>query len=781
MKKIFIFITILLFSFVLKAQVLAPAADGHILRNETFIFDQSNPNITYGGNTTYFIYFQNLYVGGEDSFTADFDPNDGRATHYNRELRTILEFDISSLNLTPNSFSAFLKVTTDGNFWPTQPNLTVEAYDQNPAQENGAINLNDYSSNTTLQEALSMDALNFGKTYSFNVTNALNSDITASRDYSGFVLIPNPRNGNEISFISSWEDPSGTGKPKLEITSLQPDINVSIPASCSSIVGTQNNLQITITNVGQGTLTIDSITETQDPSGYYSLNLNGLDNSLAPQESTSFYIIFSPQSTGNFFATFRISSNDPDENPYDFTLNCQATSSGVPVIEVEVPLCENVPTYTSSCVEITIKNTGTSTLQISSITEVQDTLNVYEIDLTGINYSVPAGGQTKFKIIFSPTTPGTYTGTFKINSNDPQKPSLEFSLTCSAISSTAPDIEVSPTEIFWNNIPVNTNQTQIITVRNKSANPEENLNISSVILSGDSVYSLDTSELKLNLKPGEQTTFKINLSSQNTGVFKGTVSVNSNDPDSPTVLVSIISAVTLSGIGQNPVNSTNGYIIPASALAYGAYGSRWVTDVKIHNPENKNVSFRIFYLPTQINNSVASSGDFTLGSNQTLSIPNILRVLFGLTDGVGAILVTLLENPLNLLITSRTYNLTSQGTYGQFIKGYPVSRFISSGTKGYLLGLQKDSRMRTNVGFNSLSEGANFKITLINGNGTNLASKEISLPPNSHLQINDIFGDLQVQGNSNSYAIVEVLSGKVFSYASVVNNQSSDPIFVPMQ
>lgn len=781
MKKIFIFISILLFSFVLKAQVLAPAADGHILRNETFIFDQSNPNNTFGGNITYFIYFQNLYAGGEDTFTADFDPNDGKATHYNRELRTILEFDISSLNLTPNSFSAFLKVTTDGNFWPTQATLTVEAYDQNPSQENGAINLNDYSSNTTLQEAISMDALNFGKTYSFNVTNALNSDITNNRDYSGFVLIPNPRNGNEISFISSWEDPSGTGRPKLQITSLQPDINVSTPSSCSTIVGSQNNLQITITNVGQGTLTIDSITKIQDPSGYYSLNLNGLDNSLEPQESTSFYVIFSPQSTGNFFATFRISSNDPDENPYDFTINCDATSSGVPVIEVEVPVCENVPTYTTSSVEITVKNKGNSTLQISSITEVQDTLNVYEIDLTGINYSVPPGGQTKFHIIFSPTTPGTYAGTFKINSNDPQKPSLEFTLTCSAISSTAPDIEVTPSEIFWNNLPVNTTQTQIITVRNKSANPEGNLNISSVILSGDSVYSLDTSELKLNLKPGEQTTFKINILSQNTGIFKGTVSVNSNDPDSPTVLVNIISAVTLNGIQQNSVNSTNGYIIPACALAYGAYGSRWVTDVKIHNPENKNVSFRIFYLPTQINNLNASSGDFTLGSNQTLSIPNILRVLFGLTDGVGAILITPLENSPNLLITSRTYNLTEQGTYGQFIKGYPVSRFISSGTKGYLLGLQKDSRMRTNVGFNSLSEGANFKITLINGIGTDLASKEINLPPNSHLQINDIFGDLQVPGNSNSYAIVEVLSGKVFSYASVVNNQSSDPIFVPMQ
>lgn len=780
MKNFIIFISILLTAVFSYAQVLAPAADGHILRNQTFIFDQSNPNITYGGNTTYFVYFQNLYVGGEDTFTADFDPNDGKATHYNRELRTIIEFDISSLNLSPNTFSAFLKVTTDGNFWPSGPTLNVEVYDQDVSNENGAITQNDYFSNTNLLEAQTIDAVNFGKTYSFNVTNALNSDITNNRNFSGFVLIPNPRNGNEVSFISSWEDPAGTGKPQLEITSLQPDINVTTPSSCSTIVGNQNYLQITITNLGQGNLTIDSITKIQDPSNYYYLDLTALDTTLSPQESTSFYVIFFPQSEGNFSATFRITSNDPDENPYDFTINCNATTAGIPKIEIEVPSCQETPTYSTTTIEVLLKNIGTAELIISSITEVSDPNNFFELDLQGLSNTIPPSGSTKFKIIFTPDKTGTFIGTFRISSNDPQNPTLDFDLNCVAISSTEPDIEVNPTEIYWNNIKPNETSTQIITIRNKSTNPDGYLNISSVALSGDSVYNLDTSELKLNIKPGEQTTFKVNLLSQQTGIFKGTVSVNSNDPDSPTVLVNIISAVTLNGIQQNTVPSDgSGYIIPASALAYGAYGSRWVTDLKINNSSNSSSTFRIFYLPTQSNNATALSTDFILQASQTLSIPNILKILFGLSEGVGCILVLPL-NDSSLLITSRTYNLTTNGTYGQFIKGYPLSSFIGTGGKGYLLGLQKDQRMRTNVGFNSLSEGAKLKISLYKGDGTHLASSEKTLLPNSHLQINDIFADLNVQGNSNSYAVVEVISGKIFSYASVVNNQSSDPIFIPM-
>lgn len=780
MKNYIIFISILLISVLSNAQVLAPAADGHILRNQTFVFDQSNPNITYGGNTTYFVYFQNLYVGGEDTFTADFDPNDGKATHYNRELRTIIEFDISSLSLSPNTFSAFLKVTTDGNFWPSGPTLNVEVYDQDVSNENGAITQNDYHSNTNLLEAQTIDAVNFGKTYSFNVTNALNSDITNNRDFSGFVLIPNPRNGNEVSFISSWENPAGTEKPQLEITTLQPDINVTTPSSCNTIVGNQNLLQVTIKNTGQGNLTIDSITEIQDNSNYFSLDLTNLDNSLAPQESTSFYVIFSPQSEGNFSASYRISSNDPDENPYDFTVNCQATSAGLPAIEIEVPSCGQTPTYSSTTVEIIIRNIGTADLIIFSITEVFDPNNFFSLDLQGLSETIPPSGSTKFKIIFSPDNTGTFIGTFRISSNDPQNSTLDFDISCVAISSTEPDIEVNPTEIYWNNIKPNETSTQIITIRNKSTNPDGFLNISSVALSGDSVYNLDTSELKLNIKPGEQTTFKVNLLSQQTGIFKGTVSVNSNDPDSPTVLVSIISAVSLNGIQQNTVPSSGaGYIIPASALAFGAYGSRWVTDLKINNSSNSSSTFMIFYLPTQNNNTTALSADFVLQASQTLSIPNILKVLFGLSEGVGSLLVLPLDDS-SLLITSRTYNLTTQGTYGQFIKGYPLSSFIGSGGKGYLLGLQKDQRMRTNVGFNSLSEGATLKISLYKGDGTYLASSEKTLLSNSHLQINDIFADLNVQGNSNSYAVVEVISGKIFSYASVVNNQSSDPIFIPM-
>ncbi len=783
MKKLFFFLS-LLFSFNLFTQVLAPAADGHILRNQTFIFDQSNPSNTYGGSTTYFNYFQNLYVGGEDTFTSDFDPGDGKATHYNRELRTILEFDISSLNLTPGSFTAFLKITTDGNFWPTLPTLIVDAYDQDPSNQDGTITQSDYSSNTTLLESKEIDALNFNKTYSYNVTSALNLDISNNRDFSGFVLIPNPRNGNEVSFISSWEaQNTGSGKPQLEFTSVQPDISIQTPSSCSTIVGTPVNIEIIVKNLGLGVLNITSVSEIQDSSGYYSLNLNSMDYNLDPQESTSFLIIFSPQTQGSFSATFRISSNDPDENPYDFSLNCQGTPQAIPSIEVEIPSCQNLPTNSSNPLEVKVKNNGNANLIVYSIEEISDSSNVFQLDLSNFSSTIAPANYSTFNIIFTPNLPGSYTGTFRISSNDPTTPNLDFNLNCSAISSEAPDIEVSPSSIYFNNAIPNSPYSYTVTIRNKSTNANSILNLSSIVLSADPVYNLDTSQMKLSLKGGEQTTFKINFLSQLTGVFKGIVSINSNDPDTPTVTIEIFITVTLYGVKENAVvynsNSKN-YIIPASALAYGAYGSRWVTDLKINNPLNKDITFRIFYLPTQTSNKNAISGDFVISPNQTLSIPNVLQVLFGLTEGVGAILIVPQTEGSNLLITSRTYNLTENGTYGQFIKAYPIENFISSGQRGYLLFLQKDSRMRTNVGFVSGEVGASIKVSIFKGDGTFLSSKEKTLAENSHLQINDIFNNFGIEANSNSYALIEVNSGNCFAYASVVSNTSNDPIFIPM-
>jgi hypothetical protein len=770
-------------------QTLSPAADGHILRNQTFVFEQANPGHTYGGKVTYFNYFQNLYVGGEDTFTGDFIPGDGKATHYNRELRTVIEFDISSLSVTAGNFTASLKVTTDGNFWPSDPALVVKAYDQTPAAQNGVITQSDYAALTgsSLDQA-NMDAQPSAPpwipmTYTFNVTSAVNDDVAASRGYSGFILIPDPRDGNEISLVSSHETPAQS-RPQLVITSVQPDINVSVPGFCSTVTGTTRNIPVTVQNAGQADLVISGVSELSDPQNYFAEDLTGFNTTISAGGSSTFTVVFTPTSTGSFTARYRIASNDPDENPYDFNVSCTASSEQIPVLQVTMDPCTQVPVNATKTLNVTLANAGAAVLNITGVAETSDPFSVYALDLAGMAASVNPGASTQFKILFTPTTSGTFVGGVRISSNDPAQAVYDLALNCSSVSSQDPDIEVSPTSVTCSGMTPNQPAAQIITIRNVTQNANGDLILSALTMSGDAVYTLDTSWMKTTLKAGEQTTCTVNILAPSSGFYQGTLTIESNDPDTPAATVAFACAVTVSGVQTQTVavpEPNAALLIPASALAAGAFNSYWVTDLRVHNPGATPATVRIHYLPTQTANTAAAAGDFVIPASTTLAIPNILKSLYGLSEGVGALLVVPTSpSGAHLLAVSRTYNLTSAGTYGQFIPGVAVSGFASIGQTLNLLGLGKGAHTRTNAGFVSGTGGAALSITLRKGDGTVLGTPyPVTLGANSHIQLGDIFAFTGASAQENVFAEVVLSSGTAFSYASVINYD--DPIFIPMR
>lgn len=770
----------------LAAQVLSPAADGHILRNQTFVFDQANPSVTYGGKTTYFNYFQNLYAGGEDTFTYDFTPGDGRATHYNRELRSVLEFDLSSVTVTPGNFTAQLKVTTDGNFYPTDDFLTIKAFDMSPGAQNGTVTQSDYAAETVELDFQAMDAKNFNKTYSFNVTGAVADDLSASRTHSGFVLIPDPRNGNELSFVSSWEaaNQGKTGRAQLAFTSTQPDISVTPPSSCVTLVNQSNDFQVVVANVGQADLNISSITEAEDPSGFFTLDLGSFTMTIPAGSNSTFVVRFNPTTAGDYQARYRILSNDPDESPYDVTLSCTATSTSVPVITVAVGDCAQVPVNTVHSITVTVGNTGAAALAITGVTEVSDPFAVYTVDTAGMGASVAPGASTVFHILFSPKTSGTFTGTVRIASNDPVKPAYDIALGCSSVSADSPDIEVTPTAVTCSGMTPGQQGSQVITVRNVTQNTAGDLYLSSFLLSGDPEYTLDVTNTKLVLKPGEQTTCLVKFQAAATGFFHGALSINSNDPDTPTAAVSLACAVTTAGVRSGAVSApdpSKAVLIPASALAAGAFGSFWMTDLKVHNPGAAAATVRIYYLPTQTPNASASFGDFIIGPNATLVVPNILKNLYGMEAGFGTLLLVP-QSPAGARVqaVSRTFNQQTLGTYGQFIPGVALSAFAQAGGKGALLGLGKGAHTRTNAGFAAGPSGATLALQLYAADGTALGSPvPYTLAVNAHIQTPDIFTAAGAAASDNVFGVFTVTAGSAFGYASVVNYD--DPIFIPMQ
>jgi hypothetical protein len=222
-------------------------------------------------------------------------------------------------------------------------------------------------------------------------------------------------------------------------------------------------------------------------------------------------------------------------------------------------------------------------------------------------------------------------------------------------------------------------------------------------------------------------------------------------------------------------------VVPAVAHTVGARGELFQSDLVVFNPLGVEVPAALVFTPT--GSAAKQRVDIEVGPHEMVAFEDVVTTVFGLDDGVGALRI---EFPSfrTLKAVSRTYAVSGLGTYGQFVPALRFSDAASLGAGGaerVLPHLAKSADFRSNVGFvEVLGLEAVLDLEMVDENGTVIARSTIHLPPLSHRQINDVFDFFQVEGRSNAAVRVELGShGRVFVYASVVDNQSSDPILVP--
>jgi hypothetical protein len=223
--------------------------------------------------------------------------------------------------------------------------------------------------------------------------------------------------------------------------------------------------------------------------------------------------------------------------------------------------------------------------------------------------------------------------------------------------------------------------------------------------------------------------------------------------------------------------------IPAAARSRGAEGTFWLTDVAIANLSGSPTSVNIAYLIKERKNSSPLNEWQDLGDGEHLMMNDIFDSLFGLDRANGALRVTLYKRDVK--ITSRTYNAEgAAGTYGQFIPALTRTAAVVPGLAGVLLQLQQNQSFRTNIGMiNVTSLRTDVEIHLKDSQGVNYGVETYTLRPFEMYQFDRIFNSVDAGTVDSGYAMVKVLTegGKVISYASVVDNDSGDPIYIPSQ
>lgn len=282
------------------------------------------------------------------------------------------------------------------------------------------------------------------------------------------------------------------------------------------------------------------------------------------------------------------------------------------------------------------------------------------------------------------------------------------------------------------------------------------------------------------------------------GTFTASVIVTITSPSSLTghgtstfiAPVSISLVTPVSPVASKTAPDPNTLIIPAVGHLDGI-DSHWQSDIRVTNVGFSSAKYDLTFVPAGGTSSGIKKTTITVDAGATTALDDILNNWFGvgsLGDGANGMLEIRAADgkPMSAVASSRTYNVTANGTLGQFIPALKFGSFIGKALPGAaksVLSLQQVAQSqlyRTNVGVAEASgNAADVLLSVFNITGTKLTDIPLQLKAGEQQQLN---GLLSLHGITADDARIEVTvpsgDGKVTAYASVVDNATLDPLLV---
>lgn len=234
------------------------------------------------------------------------------------------------------------------------------------------------------------------------------------------------------------------------------------------------------------------------------------------------------------------------------------------------------------------------------------------------------------------------------------------------------------------------------------------------------------------------------------------------------------------------VNDT--YVIPAAANVPGAFGTKWMTQFSVFNPQSYRLRIDVVYVPTGGGQGLDATVD--VPPNAVAFSDNILKDLFDLA-GTGALLVAAFpeDNPgvensviaRAFLVTTDTFNNSRSGTFGQTIPGVwaGLMDFQADGITAIAHGIRNVSTQgwRANVGAVNLGRhNVRLQVSVYDIDGNTLLNKApFEIPPMGHIQDGL---PVQVDRGAVEFFLDDASQqAVVFPYVSVIDQLSGDPTY----
>jgi hypothetical protein len=224
---------------------------------------------------------------------------------------------------------------------------------------------------------------------------------------------------------------------------------------------------------------------------------------------------------------------------------------------------------------------------------------------------------------------------------------------------------------------------------------------------------------------------------------------------------------------------------PAMAHNPGLHGTFWKTRFEAHNRGTTQAEYTVALLRKNEENSNPATASFRLDPGRSVVYSDVLGSMFDFA-GSATLRTTVMSG--DVVISARTYNEQPTGTNGQLILGQPDSKATRENQEVRLVQLaysaDPSTGFRTNLGVASAcSVPITVTMDLHSGDGTLLGRRAFELRPYEYKQETNSFSYATTVSVDAGYAIVlsTTPGARYFVYASVIDNRTGDPMYVPAQ
>jgi len=304
---------------------------------------------------------------------------------------------------------------------------------------------------------------------------------------------------------------------------------------------------------------------------------------------------------------------------------------------------------------------------------------------------------------------------------------------------------------------------------------------------GDSGQSLGA--FPIDLLPGEHMQLNAFLQSKGHAVTNGRIEVGVTSPTGKvTAYASVIDNASSDPMLILPVDRSKAraarVILPGIADIINP-GARWRSDIRVFNAGADPSDVSLTFVPH--GESTGTTKTRRVPAGQILQLDHVVQALFNAADLgniAGSVMVSAPDGG-NIIATARTYLVGEHGTYGQFIPGISVDDGAGIDDRALqLLHIEESDRFRTNVGIVELSgQPVDVEITAVTPDSKVSMKTQFSLQPNEFRQLNSVLRQFGLPATYNARITLKVVggSGTIGGYASVIDNLSGDPTYVPAQ